>query len=228
MTETEWLGETALAQHMLLALSRRNLQRTKVGKRKLRLFAVGCCRAAWPMLPDERLAGAVETAELFADGLATKGEMEAVREQVEWMRADGALPEKTTLESRVAVDMAVASTDGRAFDAAFSMTATMAPLAGQLDGERSLRLLVRCVFGNPFKPVSTHASWITPAVVKLAQAAYDKRILPSGALDPRRLASLADAFEEVGRPAADMLTHLRANGPHVRGCWVVDLLTGRC
>src|SRR5262249_50079510 len=44
--------------------------------------------------------------------------------------------------------------------------------------------LVRCLFGNPFLPVSLDPASRTPAVVSLAQAAYDERILPAGTLDP--------------------------------------------
>jgi hypothetical protein len=38
---------------------------------------------------------------------------------------------------------------------------------------------------------------------------------------------LADALEEVGCTDAGLLGHLRGPGPHVRGCWAVDLLLGR-
>jgi hypothetical protein len=38
---------------------------------------------------------------------------------------------------------------------------------------------------------------------------------------------LADALQEVGCEQEDILNHCRSDGPHVRGCWVVDLLTGR-
>jgi hypothetical protein len=46
-------------------------------------------------------------------------------------------------------------------------------------------------------------------------------------LDTGRLAILADALEESGCTDADMLGHFRGPGPHVRGCWVVDLLLGK-
>ena len=46
-------------------------------------------------------------------------------------------------------------------------------------------------------------------------------------LDAGRLAVLADMLEEAGCSDADLLNHLRGPGPHVRGCWVLDLLLGR-
>jgi hypothetical protein len=84
--------------------------------------------------------------------------------------------------------------------------------------------LLRDIFGNPFRPVSISPGWLTPTVTNLATAAYEERILPSGELDSARLAVLADALEEAGCDSADVLSHLREPGPHVRGCWVVDLL----
>ena len=87
--------------------------------------------------------------------------------------------------------------------------------------------LLRCLFGNPFRPMAISPSWLTPAVILLAQAAYGHRDLPSGHLGPQRLAVLADALEDAGCADADLLGHLRGPGHHVRGCWAVDLLLGK-
>jgi hypothetical protein len=39
---------------------------------------------------------------------------------------------------------------------------------------------------------------------------------------------LADALQDAGCDNADILNHCRdANGVHVRGCWVVDLVLGK-
>jgi hypothetical protein len=86
--------------------------------------------------------------------------------------------------------------------------------------------LFRCVFGNPFRPAAFDPAWRTPTVLALAEAAYQERLMPSGELDPQRLAVLADALEEAGADAS-LLAHLRSAGPHVRGCFAVDLVTGR-
>jgi hypothetical protein len=90
--------------------------------------------------------------------------------------------------------------------------------------------LLRDLLGNPFCPLPpldvALLAWEGSAVVQLAQAAYEHRLLPEGMLDPARLAVLADAHEEAGAPE-EVLAHLRAPGPHVHGCWVVDLLLGQ-
>src|SRR5262245_22094175 len=87
--------------------------------------------------------------------------------------------------------------------------------------------LVRDIRGNPFRPVAFDGAWRTPTVLQLAQSAYEERRLPRGLLDPARLAVLADALEEGGCTAAELLAHLRSGGEHVRGCWALDAVLGR-
>jgi hypothetical protein len=64
-------------------------------------------------------------------------------------------------------------------------------------------------------------------VVALAQVIYDERSLPAGTLDNARLAALAGALADAGCTNAGILGHCRSEGPHVRGCWVVDLVLGK-
>jgi hypothetical protein len=89
--------------------------------------------------------------------------------------------------------------------------------------------LLRDLFGPwPFRPPALDQSvlaWNGGIVRSLARAAYDDRQLPLGHLDPDRLLILADALEEAGADA-ELLAHLRGPGPHVRGCWAVDLVLG--
>jgi hypothetical protein len=90
--------------------------------------------------------------------------------------------------------------------------------------------LLRDIFGNPFRTVEidpAHFAWRGGTIPRLAQAAYDERLLPGGRLDPVRLAILADALEEAGCTQPDLIEHLRSTGPHVRGCHVVDLLLAK-
>jgi hypothetical protein len=77
--------------------------------------------------------------------------------------------------------------------------------------------LLRDIFGNPFRPVDAEP-WPRPDVAYLAESIYDEH-------DFDRLPELADAVEDAGCTDADLLRHLRGPGPHVRGCWALDLLT---
>jgi hypothetical protein len=38
---------------------------------------------------------------------------------------------------------------------------------------------------------------------------------------------LADALQDAGCDSHDILDHCRGPGPHVRGCWVVDLVLAK-
>jgi len=94
--------------------------------------------------------------------------------------------------------------------------ATSSPEAGT----RTVCQFFRDIFGNPFRPVAIDPRWQTETVVALATGIYAER-----AFD--RMPILADALEDVGCDRADILNHCRGDGPHVRGCWVVDLLLGK-
>ena len=51
--------------------------------------------------------------------------------------------------------------------------------------------------------------------------------LKFGTVSRAVLAVLADALEDSGCDSADLVSHFRGPGPHVRGCWAVDLLLGK-
>lgn len=79
---------------------------------------------------------------------------------------------------------------------------------------------VRCIFGNPFRPVTFSPIWNTSTVLALADAIYEDR-----AWD--RMPILADAIEEAGCEEVAILDHCRGPGPHARGCSVVDGVLGK-
>ena len=247
MTESEWLAGND-PQPMLLFL------RGKVSSRKLRLFACTCCRSIWHLLTNNAGRDAINVAEHHADGLASDRERTSVLRRVSkaWTSHNEALPEayqKSDAEGDAggvlvtAIDGARACVAKDAFEAAYEGTicaahavgrnaatvgtSAKAELVGREKQYAHQTRLLRDVIGNPFRPTKINPAWLTPTVTNLAQAAYDERILPSGELDRERLAILSDALEEAGCDDGDILNHLRSPGPHVRGCWAVDLLLGR-
>jgi hypothetical protein len=232
MTEDQWLKERGHPQGMVWALRQQGkLMRTKVGRRKLRLFACGCCRLLWGQMHDPRLREAVEAAERFAEGQGSKEELDSLHTTLRRLTWGAYQPGDPRVRERTAAAMAVATTHAQPFEAAITMTVYPDALAGRklgkMKGDEALCHLLRCVFGNPFRPVSLDPAWRTPGLRALAEAAYQERSLPDGALDATRLGVLADALEDAGCAEVALVEHCRSPGLHVRGCWVVDLLTGR-
>jgi hypothetical protein len=226
--------------------------RGKASERKLRLFACACCRQLiWHRLTDDRSRQAVAVAERFADGRAFTEELEAAR--VSAGEAVAGVPLGTRARHSISAAQAVTRTDWppdvMAVHTAFTASASGVPwLVGRQrmsrvarerqraarEEERADRArqadLLRDLVGSPplLRPAvggPAVLGWNGGIVGRLAQAAYEDR-LPSGHLEPGRLAVLADALEDAcGDP--EMLGHLRGPGQHVRGCWVIDLLLGK-
>jgi hypothetical protein len=84
--------------------------------------------------------------------------------------------------------------------------------------------LLREVFGDPFHTVRLDPIWRDPGIRELAAAANGDPVEPLEFLDVRHLAALANVIEAAGGDNAEIVSHLREPGPHVRGCWAVDLL----
>jgi hypothetical protein len=212
MTEAEWFASTD-PQLMLQYL------RAKASDRKLRLFAVACCRRIWHLLEDERSKKAAEVAEAYADGLATAEQLQFAE------KANRNVAVHT--KSRGAYDGAMAAhyaVYDSPFAAAYEGSEEAASANWHATGDDTERLvqckLVCCIFVSPFRPVTLNPAWQTANVRAFAQAIYDDRAF-------ERMPILGDALEDAGCDNADILTHCRQPGVHVRGCWVVDLVLGK-
>jgi hypothetical protein len=70
-------------------------------------------------------------------------------------------------------------------------------------------------------------AWNGGTVRRMAEGIYEDRKLPEGTLDAGRLAILADALLDAGCDNEALIQHCRGEGPHVRGCWAVDLILGK-
>jgi hypothetical protein len=99
------------------------------------------------------------------------------------------------------------------------------PSPARLAEREAQYLLYRDVVGDSGEPPR-------PAPVKLDDHPALKALLaaverePSG--DPVAMLALADALEEAGCDEPALLKHCRDGGPHVKGCWVLERLRGRC
>jgi hypothetical protein len=216
MTETEWLTcDNALR---ILEFVRDKT----TNSRKLRLLGCSCVRQVWTYSGDGPLS-AVDAAERFADGSGSKAALRRARQHVRAARyalidAGEAAGERVWpiywLAEVAAAENAYGSVlsemDRLATDARFM----------EVNEWSAICNLIRDMFGNPFRPVVADARWRTSIVVGLAEGIYEDR-----AFD--RLPILADALEDAGCDNTDVLAHCRGDGPHVRGCWVVDLILGK-
>jgi hypothetical protein len=218
LTEREWIACDDPIAPMLEFL------RGKASDRKLRLFAVACCRRVWDLLADSRSQRAVEVAERFADGRASEEELRTAAEGANAVR-------------QAAYQVLEANTAGGGWDHEADAQCNLADYAADVVAseaytaarsvDRQWRLqsdILRDIFGNPFRPLPTldpaWLRWHDATISRLAQQMYDSRDFAS-------MPILADALEEAGCTSADILDHCRGPGPHVRACWVVDQILGK-
>jgi hypothetical protein len=222
--------------------------------RKLKLLAIACCNTIRNLLPPEPCGRAIDLAYLHVDGVASPKDLKAYRSKLtrayNKAYAPVALGEITTDEAGLkasiesnalqalssllqemehsgcelvctAVAEVVACTavlnasvvDSPRRDKATETKARKVSLSKQAE-------LMRDIFGNPFRPVSLAPTWLTPAVLALARQMYD-------GMDFSAMPILADALQDASCEDDAILNHCRSDGPHVRGCWVVDLVLGK-
>jgi hypothetical protein len=230
MTEAEWL-EADDSWALLRFLKDEVFFGRQLSTRKQRLFACACVRLIWGLLDDERSRRAVEVAERYADRAAKKTDLSLAQREA-WEACGAILMTHAPHRHAAAIAAARVADGSSSFKngdlvSRYVLMATGAP-PPYVCRERALQAdLFRCVFGSPFRYVALAPACRTPAILSLAGAAYDDRLLPSGELDAARLNVLADALEEAVCGEADLLGHLRSPGPHVRGCWALDLVLGK-
>jgi hypothetical protein len=215
MTEAEWLSCDD-PWHLLHLV-----EHLGPSERKTRLFCAAVCRRFWDYLPEASQAILLES-EMLADGLVPRppDDMELCqRANAVVAPFDRQYPTKKFPNTTVRTQR----------DAAAAVCYAVIPdLFGAVSyfwelkpAERAIHLqIIRDIFGNPFRAAVADPSWLAPGVVELAQTIYDERAF-------NQLLELAVALEGVGCHDADVLAHCRHRGPHVRGCWIVDLILGK-
>lgn len=217
MTEAQWLA-CSDPQPMLEFL------RGRVSDRKLRLFAVACCRRIWHLLRDQRSREAVEIAEQFVDSLTTDSRLDAA-----WRRSWEADPKYHCDGNSNGIRCASITAHKSAWTAV-DVVSEMLPMACGYECAKwdsndrwqnaarvatlTMVLDLRHIMGNPFHPYHPPPSWPS-TVVSLAQAAYDQQ--------PVHFA-LHDALLDCGQQ--ELAEHFKEPG-HPKGCWVLDAILGK-
>jgi hypothetical protein len=246
LTQQEWL--TCDGPEPML-----NFLGVKATERKVRLFAVACCRGVWHLMTDKRSRHAVELAERLADGEVNREEQQAGYAAAKKAHATGraafaaswsltesfqaARSDAQSLRADVlfiAGDAALAAGDALAAAACVPIRENH-PALGFL---RWLRRWTKIWRTTQKLANSAHAALVRDLFgnpfrpVTLARGwltpavvALAQKIYDSGSFD--RLPLLANALEEAGCDNAEILAHCRGPGSHVKGCWVVDEILGK-
>jgi hypothetical protein len=223
----------------------------KFSDRKFRLLACGCCRLSERIFNPAQFQ-ALEAADLFVEGQLGPDDFKVVTKEfgghcVEFWDAlhDDQLPDRKAVAGHLIScaclhprdqpypsDCAIEATFGASFlpPSEVRMFRSSEPEPSAFGGLyyptvfeiRSVPVseLIRDIFGNPFRPVAFDPRWRTADAVGLARGINEDR-----AFD--RLPLLADALMDAGCADEQVLGHCRSDGPHVRGCWVVDLVLGK-
>ena len=182
--------------------------RGRASERKLRLAGCAYCRGVWPLLGKASRRVVVLGEELADRPVDEERVMPSCGRR--FNRDNVFYTSGVNDTSRHDIAYRVAINDGW-----YTVQWTM----GNWANYRVANTFIRDIFGNPFRPVAFDPAWLTSTAVALAEGIYADR-----AFD--RLPILADALQDAGCDDADILDHCRGDGPHVRGCWVVDLVLG--
>jgi hypothetical protein len=189
--------------------------------RRVRLFMSGSIRATGSAPKTRVQLSALDLIEEFADGRGTKSALNKARSALRGKKP--VYPDGwggTDYLLWCALNTGAVEGLSR-FQAAWAWAVERDGLLPEDFHQRDAHTdLIREVFGNPYRPVPFSPSWRTETALSLALGMYDSR-------DFSAMPILADALQEAGCEDATVLAHCRGPSPHVRGCWVVDLVLGR-
>lgn len=214
LTEEQWLSWDSDPQTLIEFVS-------PVSPRKLRLFYCACVRRLWSLVKDERSRAAVEASERFADGLLSCEQLLEARKAgySAWYEVSGVLH---SAEDHVAAAAFMCANEELVYASGVPRRVA-AGSENETSEYREHAALFRDVVGNPFHTLVARNLSLgneRSNIVTLAQAIYDERAFS-------RLPALAHTLLAAGCDDADILSHCRGPGPHVRACWVVDLILGK-
>jgi hypothetical protein len=227
MTEAEWLASDDTTKMWGCVPHPRS-------RRVASLFAVACVRATPAATSQPFLLTAAETIERVVD-IDGWAEVDAHNEYAAKQCGDVELNTATHYWALATLRLTDETIDYYAMHVPFFMLKALEGSKIVPDLRCAYAGVLRDIAGKPMrdgrgkrmkKPIKLHPfpvlreSHLTSTVLALAQGIYESR-------DFSAMAILADALQDAGCDSAEILDHCRGPGPHVRGCWVVDLVLGK-
>ena len=224
----------------------------QISSRKLDLFNCWCCQVLRPYLTDRRSIAAARFAERNVDEgwpnneerlLILAGARQAVHDLVHWEKKAPTAAERrkrrvylyAALVAKQTIDIDELPSRGLLSNAKYTAyvfgwandDGPSAPRDGSPDSEglRETHLhmqeaVFRDIVGDADHPITFDPRWRTSDVVGVARGIYDDKVFV-------RMPILADALMDAGCEDEQVISHCCSRGPHVRGCWVVDLVLSR-
>jgi hypothetical protein len=227
VTEDEWLTEN----HPFYMLTRWEYYRGKPSARKRRLLACAACRLIWYLMPEDHLRQAIESAEAYTDGLISEAELIPLQEKAHALGLA-----RGEVLGHMSKNMPGWDAQANGWRAAHSAADAAGPDDGPFgnamhhaaqDGGSGIdtvdpgqAALIRDILGSPLRKPVIQPDWRTSNVMAIARSIHSEN-----AFDLMPI--LADALQDAGCDSPDVLEHCRGDGPHVKGCWVIDLILER-
>jgi hypothetical protein len=199
MTEAEWLTGTEFRPML-------ELLKGMASPRKLRLFGAACCRRIPFMADDPNRRSILESVEGTADDVF--GEIGASLARPLDSQRFG-----VCLEDNVAWRL----TEDDPTEAAYLCADALMRSSGFADGP--VCDLIREVFPNPMRQVGLQPDQLPPEALTIAREMY-----ASGIFD--RMTTVGGYVHRGDWRQKAVIGHCHAFRPHVRGCWVIDLVLG--
>jgi hypothetical protein len=218
VTEELWLNpgnRTAELMHWLQG---------RASARKHRLFVVAYGRTLMSQITNYRVERWLELGELLADSKPFAEDIFAERTGAyrylsvrDDRRFTGMVFANSFVNHAIATDEYLSTRFGQDYYLIVGQRSRFDARANGLQSELDEIRSIHEIYGNPFRPIHVLPGWLSADVIDLARSIYESKSFD-------QMPRLSDALIDAGCDQKEIIDHCRDNGPHARGCWVLDLL----